>query len=44
MRASLWAPPDAIFANPGPAMEAVQQLTHTIPIVFVTAADPVQAG
>ena len=36
--------PDVIFAAPGPAAEALQRLTHTIPIVFVTATDPVAAG
>jgi putative ABC transport system substrate-binding protein len=36
--------PDVIFATPGPAAEAVQRLTRTIPIVFTTSTDPVQAG
>jgi putative ABC transport system substrate-binding protein len=36
--------PDVIFASPGPAAEAVQRLTRTIPIVFNTSTDPVQAG
>jgi putative tryptophan/tyrosine transport system substrate-binding protein len=36
--------PDVILAEPGPMAEALQRLTRTIPIVFVTATDPVQAG
>jgi putative ABC transport system substrate-binding protein len=36
--------PDVIFAEPGPAAEALQRLTHSIPIVFVTATDPIAAG
>ena len=36
--------PDAIYANPGPAVEALQPLTRTIPIVFSTNTDPVKAG
>jgi putative ABC transport system substrate-binding protein len=36
--------PDVIFANPGPAAEALQRLTRTIPIVFNTSTDPVEAG
>jgi putative ABC transport system substrate-binding protein len=36
--------PDVIFADPGPAAEALQRLTRSIPIVFNTATDPVEAG
>jgi putative ABC transport system substrate-binding protein len=36
--------PDVIVAIPGPAAEVLQRLTHTIPIVFSTSTDPVQAG
>ncbi len=36
--------PDVIYAAPGPAVEAVQKLTSTIPIVFETSTDPVAAG
>jgi putative ABC transport system substrate-binding protein len=36
--------PDAIYANPGPAVEALQPLTRTIPIVFSSNTDPVKAG
>jgi putative tryptophan/tyrosine transport system substrate-binding protein len=37
--------PDVILAQTGPAVEALQRLTSTIPIVFGnTATDPVQAG
>jgi putative ABC transport system substrate-binding protein len=36
--------PDVLLACPGPVAEAVQQLTRTIPIVFVTSTDPVEAG
>jgi putative ABC transport system substrate-binding protein len=36
--------PDVIYAAPGPAVEAVQKLTRTIPIVFETSTDPVAAG
>jgi putative ABC transport system substrate-binding protein len=36
--------PDVIFASPGPAIDAVQRETPTIPIVFVTSSNPVQAG
>jgi putative ABC transport system substrate-binding protein len=36
--------PDVIYAAPGPAIEAIQKLTHTIPIVFATNTDPVAAG
>jgi putative tryptophan/tyrosine transport system substrate-binding protein len=36
--------PDVILAVPGPVAEALQRLTRTIPIVFTTATDPVEAG
>jgi putative ABC transport system substrate-binding protein len=36
--------PDVLLANPGPAAEALQEVTRTIPIVFVTSTDPVAAG
>jgi len=36
--------PDAIFASPGPAVEAVRRFTSTIPVVFTTSTDPVAAG
>jgi hypothetical protein len=36
--------PDVIFVEPGPVAEALQRLTRTMPIVFNTATDPVQAG
>jgi putative ABC transport system substrate-binding protein len=36
--------PDVILAVPGPVAETLQRLTRTIPIVFVTATDPVDAG
>jgi putative ABC transport system substrate-binding protein len=36
--------PDVLVAAPGPSAEAVQRLTRTIPIVFITATDPVEAG
>jgi putative ABC transport system substrate-binding protein len=36
--------PDVILATPGPVVEVLQQLTRTIPIVFVTSTDPVRAG
>jgi putative ABC transport system substrate-binding protein len=35
--------PDVIFAEPGPAVEALQRLTSTVPIVFSTATEPVEA-
>ena len=35
---------DVIVAEPGPAAEVFQRLTTTIPIVFITATDPVEAG
>jgi putative ABC transport system substrate-binding protein len=36
--------PDAIFVEPGPLAEVIQRLTRTIPVVFITATDPVEAG
>ena len=36
--------PDAILASTPPAVAALQQQTHTIPIVFVIVADPVGLG
>jgi putative ABC transport system substrate-binding protein len=38
------AVPDVIYASPAPAVQVLQRLTGTIPIVFVQNADPVQAG
>ena len=36
--------PDTILAASTPAVLALQQATHTVPIVFVTVIDPVGAG
>jgi putative ABC transport system substrate-binding protein len=36
--------PDVILATGTPVMDALQQVTHTVPIVFVTVIDPVGAG
>jgi putative ABC transport system substrate-binding protein len=36
--------PDVILAEPGPSAEILQRLTRTLPIVFITATDPVAAG
>ena len=36
--------PDAILATSTPAVLALQQATHTVPIVFVQVIDPVGAG
>jgi putative tryptophan/tyrosine transport system substrate-binding protein len=36
--------PEVIYAAPGPAAEVLQPLTRTIPIVFSTSTDPVEAG
>ena len=36
--------PDVIVAGSSPAVTALQQLTHTVPIVFVSVVDPVGAG
>jgi putative ABC transport system substrate-binding protein len=36
--------PDVILASSSPAMMSLQQLTRTMPIVFVNVVDPVGAG
>src|SRR5258708_13833277 len=36
--------PDVIFAHGGGPVAAVQQATHTVPIVFPIAGDPVGSG
>lgn len=36
--------PDVIIANAPPSVEALQQLTHTLPIVFAAVTDPVALG
>ena len=36
--------PDVILANATPSVLALQSITHTLPIVFVTVSDPVGAG
>jgi putative tryptophan/tyrosine transport system substrate-binding protein len=36
--------PDVIFATTTPAIKALQQETHTIPIVFVQVSDPTGSG
>ncbi len=36
--------PDVILAATSPSVAALQQTTHTVPIVFVQIADPVGAG
>jgi putative ABC transport system substrate-binding protein len=36
--------PDVILATAFPPTEALQQATHTVPIVFVSVVDPVGAG
>jgi putative ABC transport system substrate-binding protein len=36
--------PDVIFARPATAVQVLQRLTHTIPIVFVQSGDPVQGA
>jgi putative ABC transport system substrate-binding protein len=36
--------PEVIFAAPGPMVEVLQRLTRTIPIVFSTNTNPVDAG
>src|SRR5262245_55132570 len=36
--------PDVILAATSPSVAALQQTTHTLPIVFVQVADPVGAG
>jgi putative ABC transport system substrate-binding protein len=36
--------PDVILANATPSVAALQEATHTVPVVFVNVADPVGAG
>jgi putative tryptophan/tyrosine transport system substrate-binding protein len=36
--------PDAIMSAGSPSVAALQQATHTVPIVFVTVVDPVSSG
>ena len=36
--------PDVILASSTPAVAAMQQATHTVPVVFTQVADPVSAG
>lgn len=36
--------PDLLVANATPSLVALQQATHTIPIIFVSVADPVGQG
>src|SRR5712691_11305039 len=36
--------PDVLFASNTPTLAALQQVTRTIPIVFVTVADPIGGG
>jgi putative ABC transport system substrate-binding protein len=36
--------PDAVLASPAPAVAALREQTHTIPIVFVFVPDPVGLG
>jgi ABC-type uncharacterized transport system substrate-binding protein len=36
--------PDIVLASAGVTLEALQQATHTIPIVFASVIDPVDAG
>ena len=36
--------PDVILANAPPSVQALQQLTHTLPIVFAAVTDPVALG
>ena len=38
------AAPDIIYATPATAVQVLQKLTSTIPIVFVQSGDPIQAG
>jgi putative ABC transport system substrate-binding protein len=38
------AAPDVIFATPATAVQVLQHVTRTIPIVFMQTGDPVQAG
>jgi putative ABC transport system substrate-binding protein len=36
--------PDVLLANAPPSVEALQRLTHTVPIVFAAVTDPVALG
>jgi putative ABC transport system substrate-binding protein len=36
--------PDVILSTGSPSVAALQQATHTVPIVFVTVVDPVSSG
>ena len=36
--------PDVVLANANPSLSTFQSLSHTIPIVFVAASDPVNSG
>ena len=36
--------PDVLFATSGATVGALQQMTRTVPIVFVTVIDPVGGG
>ena len=36
--------PDVLFASSGAVVSALQQVTRTVPIVFVTVIDPVGGG
>jgi len=36
--------PDVILSSGSPSVAALQQATRTVPIVFVTVADPVSSG
>jgi putative ABC transport system substrate-binding protein len=38
------AAPDVIYSSPATAVQVLQRLTGTIPIVFIQNGDPVQAG
>jgi len=38
------AAPDVIYATPATAVQVLQRVTRTIPIVFIQTGDPVQAG
>jgi putative ABC transport system substrate-binding protein len=38
------AAPDVIYATPATAVQVLQRLTSTIPVVFSQSGDPVQAG
>src|SRR5215213_9903671 len=41
---AVWAQPDLIVANGGPATAALRAETRTIPILFFGVADPVGSG